>query len=116
MASAVYLLAEDGKRGTNAILVEPPFFGDRECTYNAQRILDTVLKATSSRLYKRLRQVGDELDCNSTLETISALIERHGPDPDDEYIRQLFSDCRRSEFGRPVDQVKYKQKKNKSHD
>lgn len=110
--SAIYLFTEPGKTGQQAVLVEPAFFDQPNATFNAQKILDTVMLAALPHMYKRLKAAGRELECRTTLETISTLIEMYGPDPDGEYIRQLFSDCRRSEYGRPVDQQKYVQHKN----
>lgn len=116
VVQAIYLVANDGKQSPYAAMVDKPFFGQQQVTMNAQDILSNVIKALSPRLHRRLTAIGREMDCNTLLETIDTLIDVHSPDPDQEFIRELFSDCRRGDFGQQTDLIKYRRKKNMNHE
>lgn len=110
---AIYFIVEPGKKGQFAVMCKPAFFDTDNVTYNGQEILKATLQAVSPSACKRLEYISRQLDTNSYLETILYLIEEKDEDPDAEYIRQLFADCNRSEYGRPVDIKKYEPHRNK---
>lgn len=106
IVEAIYIYTEEGKRGRVAVMVKNSMFDDRE-TFNAQQILEEVIKACDPYMAKRLDALSEEFDTNSMLETIHVLIDRQHPDSTDDYIRELFSDCARSEYGKQTTPIKY---------
>lgn len=109
---AFYLLGERGKEGSRMVGVGEEVCGTREVDYNIQRLFEQIAEVLlPSDYYRKLRLLGVEYDCNSLYETLLAIIDDHATDPDDAFLGSLFSDNRRSEYGRPTDQQRYLQKR-----
>ena len=111
IVSAIYIMrSRDGRKpGERAVLVTPcPTLDQPDmATYNVQTILDTAVKACFPSMYSRLKRLEKFTDTGSLLETIDYLCSTVKEDEDDLYIRELFSDTNRSEYGKPVEYTKY---------
>ena len=116
---ATYYLSGEGKEGTKAVLVSRPFFGDAKACYNVQLIADRMFNLMFASLYRRLRMIGAEEECTNVIEVIDLLVRdylRHN-DKDDEVIKEIFSDNRRSMYGKkPHEGGPFKRKHHKTPD
>lgn len=106
VGEAIYILQDpDGKKhGFRAMHVTKPFFGKRTMTYNVQRIFERVLELLFPSLYKRMRRLAADRDCNSMLELLLYLVDEGEKESDAAELRAMFDDNDYSEFGiRPAD-------------
>lgn len=104
ISEATYYLTADGKKGTRAVHVNRPFFGQWQQDENIQHILDRTLENLVPERYRRLRLLAVENNCSSILELIDLLIERNGSDTEnDRQIREGFEDCNRGENNHAVE-------------
>lgn len=116
IGEAVYFLSADGKKGTRAVHVNRPFFGDWQQNFNVVQIIDRVLELTVPERYKKLRLLAAEMDCKSVLELIDAIIERWGIETlDADEVRKSFEDCNRGDNNQPVEYGQ-RTKRKKRHD
>lgn len=104
ITEATYYMTEEGSRGTRAIHVSRPFFGDWQQTENIQTMLERTLEMLVPERYRKLRRLAVELDCSSILELIDVLIDRNSVDDlNDQEIRRGFEDCNRGMNNKPVE-------------
>lgn len=93
--------ASGEKHGCRGVLVKHPFFDQAQMTWNENLIAERMFCLLFPKLYRYLRVIGAEEECNNVCETIDILVRdylKHA-DPDSEYITSLFSDNRRGDFG-----------------
>lgn len=98
--SAIYILTGKGKIGTEAVMVNRPFFDEASQTYNVQTILEAFLCNVVPGFYRRLRIIGVDLECSSVYETLDKILDLQKLDPNEQHIHEMFSDNDRSDFGR----------------
>lgn len=113
-----YIYDADGKKkGCRAVHVTTPFFRDWTETYNIQKILERTICQLMPKRYMRLREMAAEEQCESLLELIDLLIDKHSTDADDREIRETFADNDRSDWGiKPKTDGPYKRHNNKHMD
>lgn len=119
IGEAIYFLYDpDGeKKGTRAVHVTTPFFGNWQETFNIQDILERAICLLMPERYKRLRQLAVDKECKSIVELIDVLIDEHSKDADIEYFRQAFEDANRSEWGKkPHEGMPYRRRHEKHPD
>jgi len=107
---AIYLVSEEGKRGTMPILVEPSFMGDANYSINIDEIVDELFSSCLRGLNRRLRDASRRLDTNGIQDTITALLTYYEQNEDEiaNEIAEMFSDNARHEYGRTTEMIKYK--------
>ncbi len=112
-----YLVDQDGqKKGTRAVHVSRPFFGNWQENTNVQQILERTICLLTPERYRRLRILAVERGCSSLLELLDIMIDFHAAESDVQELRKDFEDADRSDFGiKPTDQP-YKRKHYKSPD
>jgi len=113
---AFYLLGERGKAGRRMVGVGEEMCGTREVDYNIQRQFEQIAEVLlPDAYYRKLRLLGVEYDTNSLYETLLAIIDDHIIDQDTDELHRLFSDNRRSDYGRRTDtDTRYQQKRTPS--
>lgn len=113
-----YLYDPDGKKkGTRAVHVMRPFFGNWTEDTNIQHILEKTINNIIPERYRRLRLLATDLDCKSLLELIDTLIDLHAKDCDLKALREEFEDADRSEWGvKPKTDGPYKRHHSKQLD
>ena len=115
VTDAIYFFREKGKTMKAAMMVVPQFMAQSKGTYNAIEMIDALLSATFPGLLKKLKRVGEQMDCNNTFETLLELTEIYDKehDPDRREIMQMFSDTNRGDFGQQIDySTKYRRHNN----
>lgn len=71
----VLILQQKERRGIGAILIDKPFFESARQTECVDDILEQVLKATVPGIYKRMRSVMADMQCDGIVETLLAMLE-----------------------------------------
>lgn len=101
IGEAIYFLydANGKKKGTRAVHVKRPFFGNWEQDVNVQHIIERCISLLFPERYKRLRQLAPELKCTSILDILDYMISYHSKEADDAAIRKEFEDAARHDFG-----------------
>ena len=103
-----YLTDADGERGgVRGVLVRTPFMGEADYTYNVTAILERCICLLFPSIYRRLRSAASELDTSSAVETIDRLLSDYLAGSDDRTLSSIFSDNRRSEYGRTAVDAPY---------
>lgn len=101
IVAAIYILAQPDRVGRRMVMADGKqndLFAYE--TVNMQTILDTFMESYDERLYRELRLVGANMGCTSICEILHRLVSEYKPDSvDDDAIRKMFEDNRRSEYG-----------------
>lgn len=107
---ATYYLAdkEGKKKGAKGIHVTRPFFGDWQETANIQEILERTICLLAPERYRRLRALAVDMDCNSLLDLLDAMIDYHTKDEEFKELRRGFEDDDRSDYGRKPAKQRYR--------
>lgn len=118
IGEAVYFfMSSDGSRkGTRAVMVTKPFFGNWEQTENVQAILERMLNHLFPERYMRLRRLVVDNNCQSILQLLDHLIDEHGKDSDIKHFREEFEDANRGDFGQAPEYVRTKQRQKRGID
>lgn len=107
VGEALYILQDPKgeKHGFRSFLVTKPFFGKRTMTYNVQRIFERIMELLFPSLYKRMRRLAADRDCNSILELVIDLVNEGEKESDAAELRATFDDNNYSDYGiRPAEQ------------
>lgn len=108
---ALYFVTGTGRKGAKGVLVHRPFFGNWTETVNIQYIIERVLEVMSPERYRRLRALAVEMDCNSILDLLDEMIDRHTSELINDQFRQGFTDNNRH-YGKAVE---YGQRTKRKH-
>lgn len=110
VSEAIYLVSEEGKRGSMPILVEPSFFDEPKYSTNIDEIVDELFSSCCRGMNRRLREASRRLDTNGIQDTITALLTYYEQNDDEisNEIAEMFSDNARHEYGRTTEIIKYK--------
>lgn len=109
---AVYFMTANGKKGTRAVMVHRPYFGNWTETYNVQHILERMIEVLFPERYRRLRALAVDMECNSLLELLDIMIDAHTVEQVNRELRKDFEDCNRHEYGKPIE---YGQRTKRKH-
>lgn len=104
ISRAIYFMndAKGVKRGTECVMVGLPFMNEAEQTFNIQTIIEAFFGECLPGFYRRLRNIGVELETNSIYETLDKVLDLQAVDPNEQELHRMFSDTRRNEFGREM--------------
>lgn len=104
IAEATYYLTAEGKRGSRAIHVNRPYFGDWQQTENIQTVVERTLELATPERYRRLRALAVETDCKSILDLLDFMLDSYDAGRlDTDEIRRGFEDCARAENNKPYE-------------
>lgn len=84
-----------------------PFMGDAEMTDNPKEILERTMEEFPV-LYPKLRKFCKLKRADSIYELLVRICEEHDGIEDANEIEETFSDCERSEFGKRMEEIRYK--------
>lgn len=99
---AIYFLTASDRRGSRAVLVHRPYFGNWTETSNVKMILERVIEILMPERYRRMRMIAYEMECNSILELVDRMIDAYTIDQLDQSFRRDFEDAARADNGRAV--------------
>lgn len=109
--TALYFVAEEGKKQVRGVLVEKPFFGLWTQDYNVQHILEKTICLLFPSRYRKMRRIANDMGATSLLDMFDKLIADYTHESDTASIRQEFEDCDRDDYGRRMSDHRYRQKK-----
>ena len=76
VAQVILILEQEGHRGFGAVMVDKPWMGEMtnqtECVDD---ILERVAEVTMSGIYRRLRLMGADLDCNNLSDILLTMLD-----------------------------------------
>jgi len=124
-SKAIVFCHEEGRgkdtdeNGQYAVMVDKPFMGEIEATYNVQDMFEKFLKVCLPAQYKALKDIAKDNDMSSLVEAFSFLVNKNrGYTEAESSIRALFQDDDRLDFGQHALDMgegrKYKRKHNTS--
>lgn len=111
VSDAIYFLVAENHKGCRAVYVEKPFMSNTpQASFNTKEMLEMIVSRLFPKLYRKLRLVGAEMDCNSILEIIMRLCDEKPETDDEREIRMMFADNQRSEYGKNQHEAPTKRK------
>lgn len=101
VTDAICFLGDQRKgEGRQSVLVSNPWMGEARENWNVTVQLEAFISMTFPEWYKKLRLLGTQLGTSNFYETIQHLILHElEHDTDAEFLREIFSDNRRGDFG-----------------
>lgn len=99
IVAAVYILRNRNKAGEKMAMVEP-FFGEMNCTYNTNTILERVIRIASPSFYRLMVAIMEELHTESILDAMRSVADLYKEDPMEQEILDDLGDTERMDGGR----------------
>ena len=75
IAQVVLILEQDNHKGFGAVMVDKPFFNEARQTECVDDILERVTEVTMSGIYKRIRQMGADMECNNLSDVLLTMLD-----------------------------------------
>ena len=75
IAQVVLILEQDNHKGFGAVMVDKPFFNEARQTECVDDILERVTEVTMSGIYKRLRLMGEDMECNNLSDVLLTMLD-----------------------------------------
>lgn len=101
VSQVVLILEQEGRKGFGAVMVNRPFMGDATMTECTDDILERVCEVTMRGIYRRLRLLGAQMECNNLSDVLLTLIEKQSNEElDAENQREMQGSDRFTDYGR----------------
>ena len=75
VAQVVLILEQDNHKGFGAVMVDKPFFNEARQTECVDDILERVCEVTMSGIYRRVRQMGADMECNNLSDVLLTMLD-----------------------------------------
>jgi len=75
IAQVVLILEQDNHKGFGAVMVDKPFFNEARQTECVDDILERVCEVTMSGIYRRVRQMGADMECNNLSDVLLTMLD-----------------------------------------
>ena len=76
VAQAILILEQEGRKGFGALMIDRPFCGDARQTECVDEILERVTQVTMHGIYRRLRDMGADMECQSMSDVLLTIIDK----------------------------------------
>ena len=101
VSQVVLIMEQDGRKGFGAVMIDKPFMGDATMTECTDDILERVCEVTMRGIYRRLRLLGAQMECNNLSDVLLTLIEKQSNEElDAENQREMQGSDRFTDYGR----------------
>ena len=101
VSQVVLIMEQDGRKGFGAVMIDKPFMGDATMTECTDDILERVCEVTMRGIYRRLRLLGAQMECNNLSDVLLTLIEKQSNEElDAENKREMQGSDRFTDYGR----------------
>lgn len=111
IVEAVYIMRKPNENGYRLLMVERPMIDNDpegwQCTYNIQRIFERLVEVTNPSLYRQLRSIAVELECESLYDLIGRLAGMFYNNIDDAELRKQFESIDWHHGAQMHDRVQY---------
>jgi len=74
----VLILSQKGKEGFGAVMINRPFFKQATQTECVDDIFERITEVTMPGVYRRLRDMGRQMECESQMEVLLTMLEHQG--------------------------------------
>ena len=88
VAQVVLILEQKGRKGFGAVMIDKPMMGEAQMTECTDEILERVTEVTMPGIYRRVRLLGGQMDCNNLSDVLLTLIERQSNEEIDKQNQQ----------------------------
>ncbi len=75
VAQVILILEQENHKGFGAVMVDKPFFNEARQTECVDDILERVCEVTMSGIYRRVRQMGADMDCNNLSDVLLTMLD-----------------------------------------
>ena len=75
VAQVILILEQENHKGFGAVMVDKPFFNEARQTECVDDILERVCEVTMSGIYKRLRLMGADMECNNLSDVLLTMLD-----------------------------------------
>ena len=75
IAQVVLILEQENHKGIGAVMVDKPFFNEARQTECVDDILERVCEVTMSGIYRRVRQMGADMECNNLSDVLLTILD-----------------------------------------
>ena len=75
IAQVVLILEQENHKGFGAVMVDKPFFNEARQTECVDDILERVCEVTMSGIYRRVRQMGADMECNNLSDVLLTMLD-----------------------------------------
>ena len=75
IAQVVLILEQENHKGFGAVMVDKPFFNEARQTECVDDILERVCEVTMSGIYRRLRMMGADMECNNLSDILLTMLD-----------------------------------------
>lgn len=75
VAQVILILEQENHKGFGAVMVDKPFFNEARQTECVDDILERVCEVTMSGIYRRVRQMGADLECNNLSDILLTMLD-----------------------------------------
>ena len=124
ISQIILIVEQEDKKGFGLVMLDKPFFGgvfDEEKpmqTENVNQIIERVFEVGVKGLYRRMRRMMHDLDCNGLVDTMLTMLDAQEIINTEEQERQEGPQMgNQSDFGRVIEiGKKYKQVKHRTPD
>ena len=88
VAQLIMILEQDDRKGFGAVMIDKPFMAEATQTECVDDILERVCEVTMKGIYRRLRMLGADMDCEHLSDVLLTLIERQSNEEIDKQNQQ----------------------------
>lgn len=75
VAQVILILEQENHKGFGAVMIDKPWMGEARQTECVDDILERVCEVTMRGIYRRLRRMGGELDCNNLSDVLLTMLD-----------------------------------------
>ena len=75
VSQVILILEQENHKGFGAVMVDKPFFNEAHQTECVDDILERVTEVTMSGIYKRLRLMGADMECNNLSDVLLTMLD-----------------------------------------
>lgn len=75
VSQVILILEQENHKGFGAVMVDKPFFNEAHQTECVDDILERVTSVTMSGIYKRLRLMGADMECNNLSDVLLTMLD-----------------------------------------
>ena len=75
VSQVILILEQENHKGFGAVMVDKPFFNEARQTECVDDILERVTEVTMSGIYKRLRLMGADMECNNLSDVLLTMLD-----------------------------------------
>ncbi len=75
VSQVILILEQENHKGFGAVMVDKPFFNEARQTECVDDILERVCEVTMSGIYRRVRQMGADMECNNLSDILLTMLD-----------------------------------------